>query len=347
MLTVTIAGFASSVAGDLAPGDHTISVRATNDTIIHVPAGYDGAELPVVIALHGLGENYPANFQSEIKLDTAADKHGFATVYPLGSVSTFGTGITGHTWNGGKCCFSKANDTSFLLQVVERTRMLLRADPTRIYAVGFSAGGVMAHTLACEASSTFAAIVSVDGPIEVSSTCSPTRPVPVLHFHGTLDPIFPYSGAIYNGATQTFSIWRAIDKCQAPPVKHRIAALVQAKTSPGCNSSTVELVSVEGGLHAWPPARMAPEEYMWSFLSNWSMNQSTPHAAPRKHSPTVACCTKCSDTCATQDCNGTELELTGACNCGGSFVAHNHSWSSPCREMCRMNSFCRSCNPTC
>ena len=64
-------------------------------------------------------------------------------------------------------------------------------------------------------------------------------------------------------------------------------------------------------------------------------------------SKSPACCTKCSDACAAHDCNKTQLELSAACNCGGTYVAHNHSWSSPCREMCRMNSFCRQCNPAC
>merc|ERR1712086_658446 len=59
------------------------------------------------------------------------------------------------------------------------------------------------------------------------------------------------------------------------------------------------------------------------------------------------CCTKCSATCAARDCNETELELTGACNCGGDFVSHNNSWSTPCREMCWMNSFCRTCDMSC
>merc|ERR1711924_196229 len=59
------------------------------------------------------------------------------------------------------------------------------------------------------------------------------------------------------------------------------------------------------------------------------------------------CCTKCSNTCAARDCNETELELTAACNCGGVYIPQNHSWSDPCREMCRMNDFCRSCDPIC
>eukprot|EP00656_Telonema_subtile_P036649 TRINITY_DN40681_c0_g1_i1.p1 TRINITY_DN40681_c0_g1~~TRINITY_DN40681_c0_g1_i1.p1 ORF type:complete len:286 (-),score=58.37 TRINITY_DN40681_c0_g1_i1:231-1088(-) len=256
----------------LSPGDHVISIRATNDTIIHVPPSYDGSTpIPIVFALHGLGENYPGGFQSEVKFDAAADKHGFATVYPLGSVSTFGAGITGHTWNGGKCCFSHSDDLSFLLKVVNVTTGLLTADSKKFYAVGFSAGGVMSHTLGCQAADTFAAVVSVDGPIEVKTECKPTRPVPVLHFHGTLDPVFPYSGAIFNGAVQTISSWRATDECVGDPIQSNVATLVKASTSENCSASVVELVKVVGGMHAWPPARMAPEEFMWSFLSKWSL----------------------------------------------------------------------------
>lgn len=59
------------------------------------------------------------------------------------------------------------------------------------------------------------------------------------------------------------------------------------------------------------------------------------------------CCTKCSVECAEKECTATELEVTSACNCGGHFVASNHSWAQPCNEMCRMNAFCTTCDHSC
>eukprot|EP00658_Telonema_sp_P-2_P038491 TRINITY_DN27607_c0_g1_i3.p1 TRINITY_DN27607_c0_g1~~TRINITY_DN27607_c0_g1_i3.p1 ORF type:complete len:291 (+),score=55.81 TRINITY_DN27607_c0_g1_i3:80-952(+) len=243
-----LSALTAACTATLPPGDHTITIRAVNDTIIHIPPGAT-SQLPVLLALHGLGENYPDNFQHQVHLDAAADKHGFATVYPLGSISTFGSGVTGHTWDGGKCCFSRQDDLSFLRRVVNRTFELVDADRSRVYSVGFSAGGVMSHAVACQAADLFAAVVSVDGPIEVRGECEPGRPVPVLHFHGTLDPVFPFHGAIFNGATQTIASWRQTDKCVGAPTESNLHPLIEASISPNCSGGAeVQLVSIKGCL---------------------------------------------------------------------------------------------------
>jgi len=262
-----MAALVSAVA--LPAGDHTFSTRATNDTIIHVPPGYDGRSIPVVLALHGMGPNYPDLFQSEISMDAVADNHNFAVVYPLGSaaVKPLGVSLFGHTWNGGKCCFSGKDDLSFLLDVVNKTSQLIAVDPKRVYAFGFSAGGVMSHRLGCEASQIFAAVASVDGPIEVNKPCHPAFPTPVLHFHGTLDPVFPYNGAIYNGATQTIDLWKKVNQCTGGPTESKID---WRDTEYNYNCTTaVRLVSIAGGSHTMPPKAMHPEEYIWQFLSTF------------------------------------------------------------------------------
>src|SRR5690606_14996971 len=84
-----------------------------------------------------------------------AEKDGFIVAYPVG---------TGHipSWNGGKCCGyaerKAVDDVGFIRNMVSAITKDYAVDKTRIYAVGLSAGGAMAHRLACEMSSTFAAV---------------------------------------------------------------------------------------------------------------------------------------------------------------------------------------------
>lgn len=237
-----------------------------------MPPHYNGTAIPLVVALHGLGENYATNFQSEISLDAVADAQTFAVVYPLGSES-ISPALFGHTWNGGKCCFSDANDHDFVLEVVTRTHQLVTVDAKRVYAVGFSAGGVMSHELACTASDVFAAITSVDGPIELKSACTPTRPISVMHFHGTLDPIFPYGGTpLYNGALQTLAAWRTADACTGAPTNATLDWRVHSQAFTCGGLSEVRLVTITGGSHAWPPQDIKPCEYIWAFLSRFALN---------------------------------------------------------------------------
>ena len=82
----------------------------------------------------------------------------------VGSVCVGTAGLCGHTWNGGSCCFSLEDDTSFLLDVIQTVRDSLPSTfATKVFMVGFSAGGVMSHRMACSHPEVFAAAVSVSG----------------------------------------------------------------------------------------------------------------------------------------------------------------------------------------
>ena len=64
-------------------------------------------------------------------------------------------------------------------------------DARRIYATGFSNGAMMCFRLAAEMSDRIAAIGTVAGTM-ARGLPAPSRPVPLIHFHGTLDPAFPF-----------------------------------------------------------------------------------------------------------------------------------------------------------
>ena len=53
----------------------------------------------------------------------------------------------------------------------------------------------MASALACSDANRIAAVATVAG-IEATSSCHPSRRVPVIAFHGTADPFVPYKGGI-------------------------------------------------------------------------------------------------------------------------------------------------------
>jgi poly(3-hydroxybutyrate) depolymerase len=59
-----------------------------------------------------------------------------------------------------------------------------KCDAKRVYAAGMSMGAITAYRLASELSDRIAAIATVAGPMG-TETCSPKRPVSVIHFHGT------------------------------------------------------------------------------------------------------------------------------------------------------------------
>ncbi len=76
-------------------------------------------------------------------------------------------------------------------------------DAERAVAAGFSAGGMMTWTLACEMGDRLAGAVPIAGTFwdPIPQDC-PTPPVSIVHIHGTTDEIVPMAGRTIGDAHQ-------------------------------------------------------------------------------------------------------------------------------------------------
>ncbi|QPH53293.1 alpha/beta hydrolase family esterase [Pontivivens ytuae] len=76
-------------------------------------------------------------------------------------------------------------------------------DPAGVVAAGFSAGGMMTWTLACEMGDRLAGAVPMAGTFwdPIPEGCS-APPVSVVHVHGTTDEIVPMAGRVVGDARQ-------------------------------------------------------------------------------------------------------------------------------------------------
>ena len=174
--------------------------------IVHVPEAYSRAAfLPVVFAIHGGGgdaEHSAAYFG----LNAKADQEGFLVVYPQGTGKKT-LGKTWGAWNAGQCCTQSArtdvDDVGFFKKMIARLDTDFRIDRKRIYATGMSNGALMAYRLACDLSESIAAI-AVSGAHSAYKECHPSRPVPVLHFHGSEDRCAPVEGGQCGGCFAEF-----------------------------------------------------------------------------------------------------------------------------------------------
>jgi polyhydroxybutyrate depolymerase len=254
----------SSGCGTAAPPGSTtlaVTVAQRNRTVIvHVPAGYaDSSKVPLVLNMHGSGST-AAEQEAFTAMDATADSHNFIVAYPQGLISEG----SGFDWNvpgeplvgGGEVPAGSADDVTFLTTLVHVLEQRYCIDSDRVYATGFSGGSRIASQLACDASSTFAAIAPVSG-LRHPTPCPATRPVPVLTFHGTADPVDPYGG--HGEAYWTYSVpqaaqdWGAQDGCSSTPTTSQPDAGVTLTQYTGCNGgATVELYAIAGEGHEWP-----------------------------------------------------------------------------------------------
>ncbi len=152
---------------------------------------------------------------------------------------------------------------TFLTQLVGVLEQRYCVDSNRVYATGFSGGARTASQLACDSSSTFAAVAPVSG-LRHPTPCPATRPVPVIAFHGTADPVDPYNG--HGQAYWTYSVpqaaqdWGHQNRCSAKASTSSPVAGATLTEYTGCaGGASVELYSIIGEGHEWPGGPQLPK----------------------------------------------------------------------------------------
>jgi polyhydroxybutyrate depolymerase len=246
----------------VVPGSHTLTLSVNGHArtvIVHLPPGYGGHALPLVLNMHGSGATALGQ-ERFTGMDATADADGFIVAYPQGAIQAG----SGFEWNvphvplpgGAAVPAGAADDVSFLAEVVTTLEHRYCVEPARIFATGFSGGGRMASQLACDASAIFAAVAPVSG-LRMPSPCRGARPVSVLSFHGTADRVDPYDG--HGQAYWTDSVpraaqeWAAQNGCHATPTTSEPAHGVVLTTYDAClKASAVELYTLAGEGHRWP-----------------------------------------------------------------------------------------------
>jgi polyhydroxybutyrate depolymerase len=242
---------------------------------LYVSTGLDRTRpAPLVIVLGGVGNTGDSMVQAT-GFDRAADTGKFVVAYPDG---------VNNTWNAGYCCLlgaaSGPDDVTFLGRVIDDVESTVKIDTPRVFAVGVSAGGMMAYRLACEMADRIAGVGSVAGAM-ILDDCHPSKPVSIVEIHGTADGEVPYEGGhTAGGATQdsppTVAVaqrWAQLDACPAPATQETQAP-VSTSTWTGCSAGTgVKLISIDGGGHTWFANGLGPVSgavdattEIWRFL---------------------------------------------------------------------------------
>lgn len=290
-------------ASSLSPGDYRFELQVEGrlrSYLLHVPPQAISGALPVVISLHGGGGNAQQHRQSS-GMDAAADRDGYVAVYPNGS-GRLGERIL--TWNAGNWCgYAQArnvDDVTFISRLIDDLQQRMALDSFRIYVVGHSNGGMMAHRLGEALPNRMAAIASVAGA-HLPATASRSRAVPVLQIHsvddpralyyGGLGPPFPFtmSRVFHPSVDATLAAWARRNGCDLAAVEtafresggHTARQLIYRNCRDGAD---VTLWKLTGAGHGWPGASTVLETILgpptrvidanaeiWNFFSQFSL----------------------------------------------------------------------------
>ncbi len=215
--------------------------------------------MPLVLNLHGSGST-AVEQEGLTAMNKTANHDDFIVAYPQAIIPDG----TGYDWNvpgvpliGGRHVpKGAANDIDFLTKLVKILETDYCVDAKKVFATGISGGAREVSQLACDDAATFAAIAPVSG-LRRPLPCPTTRSVPVVTFHGSVDPIDPFNG--HGQAYWTYSVptavkdWSRQDRCDSPPTKTQPTKDVQLTVYLGCaDGATVELYEIIGEGHEWP-----------------------------------------------------------------------------------------------
>lgn len=257
--------------GRTLDGTVTTADGRTRGYRLYVPSSLPTDQpVPLLVGLHG-ATGWAQQFETNSQYDGLAEANGVLVAYLEGvgagpnADAVFGSAI--RTWNGGACCGpaqrQQVDDVAFVRAVIDQVAASHDVDPSRVWATGHSNGAIMSYRLACELSDRITAVAFYAGTLELP-TCAPTRPVSLMHVHGTGDRNIPYAGGIGDNGISGISFpspvegvhrFAAADGCPADPTTTASATDPNVSTtlwSPCGDGSQVELVTIQGATHAWP-----------------------------------------------------------------------------------------------
>ena len=234
---------------------------------------------PLVFTLHGYGGT-GGNFWG---FEELAEEHGFVICSPTGLVDNFDT----PHWNSNFVnSMTTVDDIGFLSSLAIFLQSEYNLDSNKTFSCGFSNGGYMSWSLACNAPNVFKAIASVTGTMSGNdwSECNPSSLIPVMQISGENDNVVPIDGypedafdyEEWGGAPDIYTIfdfWANLEECTDSNTGAVLFDYITDITYyTNCvNNNQLRLYIANDMGHAWP--NFAPEE-IWNFFSNAINNVS-------------------------------------------------------------------------
>ena len=262
----------------------------TREYIIYVPSIYSSSTpSPLMFSFHGGG----GDGQAMIGLNDMrpiADTANFIAVYPSGS---------GGAWMHKVP--TTYNDIYFIEAIIDELNLEFNIDNDRVYACGYSEGGIFSYELACRLSNRIAAVASVSGSMMTDAfrsdpapngygfpACSPSHPTAVMFIPGTIDmnPHSMYNGLspYYMSASEISTYWSTQNNTNSSP---NVISIPNTNTQDGStverkiwengdNCVSVVELKINNGDHDWPGTfgnmDIDASQEIWNFVSKHDIN---------------------------------------------------------------------------
>jgi len=237
---------------------------------------------PLVFVLHGYTMN-AFQMMEYVDMNHIADEHRFAICYPQGYVDSKGTAH----WNA-RLNISTIEDIGFLTELARNLQSDYGLNEDKTFICGYSNGGFMSYTLACEEPAVFTAIASVSGTMSgyTWDHRNISEPIPILHIHGVDDEEVPIDGSMpeeggWGGAPHVdtiISYWVNLNNCTSNETFFYPPLTNATHYFNGINGNEVWYYKIDNWGHLWPIYNPNKPDYnpginagevIWEFFSKY------------------------------------------------------------------------------
>ena len=241
---------------------------------VYEPDNPTTAPLPVIINFHGYGGTID-NYIQEADLRPLVNTKNVIVVYPQGSCLE---GVP--HWNAelpGPDNKSTTDDLGFVEALIGQLSEDYHIDLDRVYACGYSNGGMMAYALACYNSNLIAAIGSMSGVmLDTSESCVPNKAISLIKIHGTDDGIIPYFGDNdWNAVNDALNFWVNNNNTNSAPELNTIGNIARYQYLNGTDGTRVSHYKIFEGEHYWIDFEFDGDDtatLLWNFFDLYDRN---------------------------------------------------------------------------
>ena len=242
-----------------------VTVNGVKRTLIAYAPSKRPSQPALLIACHGYNQDAPY-LQSQAHLENVADTAGFVVVYANG---------LNKSWD-----ISGNQDTQFMEYIIDLMYQRYNINKNQVYLTGFSMGGMFTYHCANRLSDKIAAFAPVSGYPMGGPNPRASRPVPILHVHGTAD-----STCTYAPVASHIAAWVNFNDCDKTPVvikpypkSNPSSPAKRERYLNGKNGVEVSLITLANKGHWWSmDANQAITSVeVWNFCSRYSLGDAEP-----------------------------------------------------------------------
>ena len=267
---------------------------------LYVPNNYSvNLPTPIVFNFHGGGGNPISYMNYTSDMRGLAEANNFILIYPE-AIADPSTGSI--SWIDKATSGAPRDETLFIDAIINSINSNYSIDLDRIYACGYSEGGIFSYELACRLNNKIAGIASVSGSMLSDSErsnlgfsdCLPQHPTAIMLIPGTNDSNAHslYQGccldwgldSYYLSVNEITDYWTNFNSTDSNPSVSDVSntnttdgSTVQRKIwSNGQGGVEVQELKIIGGGHEWPGTSgnmdVNANNEIWQFLSKFDKN---------------------------------------------------------------------------